>query len=85
MRMDFRMTAKKQSRKRAVNLSIDAELAAEAKAAGANLSSLLETALRELLRVERAERWRKENTAALEAYDRHIEKDGLWSDEFRTW
>jgi antitoxin CcdA len=79
------MDGKATRRKRAVNLSIDAELASEAKAAGANMSALLEAALRELLETQRAQRWREENKEALEAYDRHIEKDGLWSDEYRTW
>ncbi len=37
-------------KKKAVNLSIDAELLAEAKAAGTNLSSVLETALKEQLK-----------------------------------
>lgn len=72
-------------KKRAVNLSIDADLVAEAKAAGTNLSALLEDALRDRLESERATRWRQENKEALEAYDRHIERDGLWCDEYRTW
>ena len=37
-------------KKKAVNLTIDAELLAEAKAAGTNLSSVLETALKEQLK-----------------------------------
>jgi antitoxin CcdA len=80
MRMETRMAAKK-----AVNLSIDAELAAEAKAAGTNMSALLEKALGEELLERRWRKWREDNRAALEAYDRHIEEDGLWADEFRTW
>jgi antitoxin CcdA len=68
--------------KKPVDLSIDAELVAEAKAAGTNMSALLEKVLREELRLRK---WREENRAALEAYDRHIEEDGLWADEFRTW
>ena len=71
--------------KKAVNLSIDAELAAEAKAAGTNMSALLEKALGEELLERRWRKWREDNRAALEAYDRHIEEDGLWADEFRTW
>lgn len=85
MRMEWAMPPRPGTRKRAVNVSIDADLAEEAKAAGANMSQLLEAALRNLLKAQRAERWRKDNEAALAAYDRHIEKDGLWSDEFRTW
>ena len=71
--------------KKAVHLSIDAELAAEAKAAGTNMSALLEKALREKLRERGWRKWREDDRAALEAYDRHIEEDGLWANECRTW
>jgi antitoxin CcdA len=80
MRIEVYMRAKK-----AVNLSIDAQLVAEAKAAGTNMSALFEKALKEELRERRWQKWREENRDALEAYDRHIEADGLWADEFRTW
>jgi antitoxin CcdA len=46
-------------KKKAVNLSIDAELLGEAKAAGTNLSGVLEGALREQLR-SAAGKWRGE-------------------------
>ncbi len=73
------------SRKKAVNLSIDAALAAEAKEFGTNMSALLEKALLEELRAQREQKWRDENKDALDAYDKHIERDGLWLDEFRSW
>ena len=75
----------KGPRKKSVNLSIDAKLVAEAKEFGTNMSAVLEDALQTEMRTEREKKWREENKKALEAYDRHIEKDGLWSDEFRTW
>jgi antitoxin CcdA len=74
------MTAKK-----AVNLSIDAELVAEAKASGTNLSALLEKALREELRERRWRIWREENREANEAYNRFVEEHGLLSDEWRNF
>ena len=79
------MQDKPAARKKSVNLSIDAALAAEAKEFGANMSAVLEKALHEDLRTRREQKWREENKKALDAYDRHIEKDGLWLDEFRTW
>jgi antitoxin CcdA len=75
----------KAARKKSVNLSIDAELAAEAKEFGANMSALLEKALQHELRAQREQKWREQNKSAMNAYDKHIEKDGLWLDEFRTW
>jgi antitoxin CcdA len=80
MRTGTRIVAKK-----AVNLSIDAELAAEAKAAGTNMSALLEKALKEELRERRWEKWRQENREANEAYNRFVEEHGLLSDEWRNF
>ena len=75
----------KAARKKSVNLSIDAALAAEAKEFGTNMSALLEKALQNELRAQRELKWREQNKSAMDAYDKHIEKDGLWLDEFRTW
>ena len=72
-------------RKRPVNLSIDAELLAEAKTYGINVSGTLEAALREVIRKERWARWRTDNRAATEASNRELEKNGLWADKFRAW
>jgi antitoxin CcdA len=80
MRMGIRMAAKK-----AVNLSIDAEHVAEAKAAGTNISALLEKALSEDLRERRWQKWRNENRVANEAYNRFVEEHGLLSDEWRNF
>jgi antitoxin CcdA len=78
--MESRMAAKK-----AVNLSIDAELVAEAKAAGTNMSALLEKALKDELRERRWQKWREENREANEAYNRFVEEHGLLSDEWRNF
>jgi len=61
-------------RKKAVNLTIDAELAAEAKSAGTNLSAVLEAALRD----ERRSRWIEANREAIEANNAQLERDGMW-------
>jgi antitoxin CcdA len=71
--------------KKAVNLSIDAELVAEAKEAGTNMSALLEKALREELRARRWQKWREENREANEAYNKFVEEHGLLSDEWRNF
>jgi antitoxin CcdA len=68
----------KQPKKKAVNLSIDAELLAEAKAAGTNLSGVLETALKEQLREQRWQKWREDNRAAIEKSNAQLERDGPW-------
>ncbi|MFC5069204.1 type II toxin-antitoxin system CcdA family antitoxin [Flaviflagellibacter deserti] len=66
------------SSKRAVNLSVDAELLDEAKAMGINLSHLAEAALSKAIRLERERRWRAENRTALEDFDRYVSEHGVF-------
>jgi antitoxin CcdA len=77
------MVATLKPRKRAVNLSIDARLAAEAKSFGTNLSATLEKALHQEHSDKRAEKWRKDNREAVEAWNKLVEEDGLWIDKYR--
>jgi antitoxin CcdA len=65
-------------RKKAVNLSVDAELVEEAKAAGTNLSAVLEDALRAKLKEQRWQKWREENREAIQASNEELERNGLW-------
>ena len=71
--------------KKAVNLSIDADLLAQAREMGFNLSATLETALRKKTREEERRRWSEENHDAIEAFDQRIERDGVWSDGLRRF
>jgi antitoxin CcdA len=66
------------SRKKAVNLSIDADLVAEAKAAEMNLSAVLESALKLQLQTQRRAKWLESNREAIEANNAQLEKDGMW-------
>jgi antitoxin CcdA len=79
------MQERAKRRKRAVNLSIDADLVAEAKAAGVNLSETLERALTNKLRETRKRKWQEENRKATESMNEYVRKHGLWSDKYRTW
>ena len=71
--------------KKATNLSIRADLLAEAKLMNVNLSAEFEKALTEVVRKKREEQWLAENREAIAAYNRHIERDGLWSDGLRMF
>lgn len=79
MRMPIRTSPSRA--KKAVNLSVDAELLREARANGLNLSSLLERALAG----EAARRWLAENREAIEAYNAEVREHGVWSDGLRRW
>lgn len=71
--------------KKAVNLSIDAELLARARKLDVNLSAMLEQVLRDKTRQVEARRWVDENREAIEAFDRRVERDGIWSDGLRRF
>jgi antitoxin CcdA len=78
---DFAMS----TAKKAANLSVRADLLEEARAYKINLSQTLEAALQVELKKEKERRWLEENRAAIDAYNRLIEREGLFSDSYRTF
>lgn len=71
--------------KRAVNLSIAAELIEEARAEGINLSATLERALENTLRQARRDRWLAENATAISAYNDQVVEHGVFGDSLRSF
>ena len=71
--------------KKAANLTVRADLLAEARVRKINLSHTLEVALAAELKRQREAEWLEQNKAAIEAYNRHVEKHGLFSDRYRTF
>jgi len=71
--------------KKATNLSIRSDVLEQARALEINLSSEFEKHLVEVIRKRRGEQWLAENREAIEAYNRYVEKHGIWSDGLRTW
>ena len=69
--------------KKAVNVSIQSELLDAARAEDINLSATLEAALADQLRIRRRDRWRTENEAAIEAYNRDVDENGSFGDHAR--
>ncbi|MEQ1717994.1 MAG: type II toxin-antitoxin system CcdA family antitoxin [Hyphomicrobium sp.] len=61
-----------------MNLSIDADLLDEARAAGTNLSSTLEIALGEALRSRRWQAWRAQNADAIRESNDELGRNGMW-------
>lgn len=75
----------KSAAKRAVNVSVDAEILDVAKGMNINLSQTLEDALRKRTQEERDRRFQDEHREAIEARNRFIEKHGIWSKKYRSW
>jgi antitoxin CcdA len=75
------LSERKQLRKRAVNLFVDADLLEAARRLRINLSETLERRLHTIVRAEQEKRWLQENRPAIEAYNQRVAQDGILSDE----
>jgi len=74
-----------RGRKKPANLSIDSDLLDQARRLKLNLSKVLEAGLSESIRRHEREQWLERNRAALEAYNEHVEKHGVFSDGLRSF
>jgi antitoxin CcdA len=74
-----------QAPKKPTNVSINSDLLDKAKTLKINLSATLEQALTEKVNAKQRELWKAENKAAIEAYNRLVEDNGVFSDEMRTF
>ncbi len=72
-------------RKKAVNITMDPALVAEARAAGINVSATCEAALRKQVEAQKAADWVAENREAIETYNAYFREHGLFGDSFRRW
>ncbi len=78
-------TRRRLGPKRAVNLSVDAEILTAAKTQGINLSAALENELARLTEDERVKRFQEENREYFESYNAYIERNGVFGEEFQDW
>jgi antitoxin CcdA len=71
--------------KKATNLSLNSDLLQKARSLKVNLSATLEQALRDKLKSVEAEKWKKENKAAIAAYNEFVAENGCISDEYKNF
>jgi antitoxin CcdA len=71
--------------RKAANLSIDANVLADAKALDINVSRAAETGIAEAVRKEKGRRWLEENREALESSNAWVEKHGLPLAKYRQF
>ena len=64
--------------KKAVNLTLDTDLIAEAREFGTNLSQVLDGAVREAHREKRWAKWREQNKASIATSNAELERNGMW-------
>ena len=71
------------ARKKPTNLSLNSDLLRQARDLGINLSQTLERCLAQKLLDEKQRAWREENREAIDAYNRRIEDQGVFSNDLR--
>lgn len=68
-----------------VNLTVRADLVRPARELGLNLSAVLEEALEQAVRARRREAWLAENADAIDDYNARVERNGVFSDDWRQF
>ena len=68
-----------------VNLTVNSDLIRKAKERKINVSSVLENALIEEIRLREQAEWKEKNTEAIEHFNKKIQKIGLFSDGMRSF
>ena len=71
--------------KKATNLSLNSDLLQKARDLRVNLSATLEQALKDKLKSVEEESWKKENKAAIAAYNEFVAENGCIGDEYRNF
>ncbi|QXP85921.1 type II toxin-antitoxin system CcdA family antitoxin [Methylococcus sp. Mc7] len=71
--------------KKATNITLSADVLAEAKSLGINISQACDQFLRDLVRAERERRWQSEQAEFVAAYNRLVEQEGLPLEQWRMF
>lgn len=75
----------RSNKRKAVNLSLDTGVVEAARAVGLNLSQVCEAALRDASRQEEQRRFREENQAAFDYWNKWVEQHGLPLEKYRQF
>jgi antitoxin CcdA len=71
--------------KRATNLTLSAQVLADAKALGINISKACDAHLQELVRQEKEARWKLEHADYIKAYNAVVEEEALPLNSWKTF
>jgi antitoxin CcdA len=71
--------------RRSTSLTLDGRLLDEARELGVNVSRAAEDGVALAIRAARARRWREENVAAIDDYNRFVDARGVPLSEFRKF
>ena len=79
------MRSIRESPKRPVNLSLNAKVLDMAREMEMNISQVVDALLTEEVMKRYWARWNEDNKEAIAAYNERVEREGLFSDRYRTF
>ena len=71
--------------KKATNITLSADVLADAKAFGINISQACDGFLRERIKQERQRQWLSQNAEFIAEYNKTLETEGLPLDQYRSF
>mgnify|MGYP003527059889 FL=1 len=75
----------RQAPKRAISLSLNSKVLDMAREMGMNISHTVDELLTEAVMKRYWQQWQHENADAIAAYNQRIEREGLFSDRYRSF
>jgi antitoxin CcdA len=79
------MRSIRNSAKRPINLSLNAKVLDMAREMGLNISQTVDALLTEEVLRQHWQRWNTDNAEAIAHYNARIEREGLFSDRYRSF
>ena len=79
------MRSIRQAPKRPVNLSLNSKVLEMARELGMNVSQTVDALLTEEVLKQHWKRWNEDNAEAIADYNARIEREGCFSDRYRTF
>ena len=79
------MRSIRNSPKRAVNLTLNAKVLDMAREMGMNISQTVDALLTEEVLRQHWQRWNEDNKEAIAHYNARIEREGLFTDRYRSF
>jgi antitoxin CcdA len=79
------MRMRARAKKAPTNLSVRTDLARRAKALKLNLSQVMEDALVKAIRDAERKLWLAENEEAIDEYNAHVERHGVFGERWRRF
>jgi antitoxin CcdA len=83
--METPMRTVRDAPKRPINLSLNSKVLDMAREMGLNISQTVDSLLTEEVMRQYWQRWQVDNAEAIAHYNARIEREGLFSDRYRTF